>query len=83
LNRFVGPRTTHVAFLAAILTFGMVATCAVADDEARPTRHAASKIKPGETATTMTVSSQSQNGPGPMRYYGGPKSPMWRAPAPN
>jgi len=34
-------------------------------------------------AAAPSVSPEHQSGLGPMRYYGGPKSPIWRAPAAN
>ena len=36
----------------------------------------------GAIAAQTAVTSE-QARPGPMRYYGGPKSPMWRAPVEN
>lgn len=34
-------------------------------------------------AVSMLLVTQEPNRLGPMRYYGGPKSPMWRGPAAN
>jgi len=34
-------------------------------------------------AAAPVVASEQQAAPGSMRYYGGPKSPMWRGPAAN
>jgi hypothetical protein len=37
------------------------------------------RVEPVNNAQARLV----QAGPGPMRYYGGPKSPMWRGPVEN
>jgi len=83
LNRFIGTRTGYVTLLATILACGIAAECAAANDEARPARRVAPKSQSTETASVTPISAQQQSGLGAMLYYGGPKSPMWRAPSSN
>jgi hypothetical protein len=67
-------RTGGCALLATILIAGICGDALAKTDKVRP--HTRSP------ATEM-VSTQQQARLGPMRYYGGPKSPMWRGPAEN
>jgi hypothetical protein len=80
MNRFTETRSARLTLLAVLLTGGMIAECAAADEDTRPARHVAPKTRDARAQATP-ASGQPQNRLGPMRYYGGPKSPMWRAPA--
>ena len=66
-------RTASCALLAAILIAGICGD-ARATDKVRPQTR---------SPATEMGSTQQQARLGPMRYYGGPKSPMWRGPAEN
>ena len=68
--------------VAAILTAGIGGE-ALAKSGKRHVRHIA-KHRCGDASITPHESMLQQRGLlGPMRYYGGPKSPMWRAPIEN
>jgi hypothetical protein len=62
------------ALLATILIAGICGDARAKTDKVRPQTRG--------PATEM-VSTQQQARLGPMRYYGGPKSPMWRGPTEN
>jgi hypothetical protein len=74
-------RTGAVALLATVLICGVCREVAaqVVEHSANQSRASASRGQ-GPLATPVT-SSEHQAKLGPMRYYGGPKSPMWRGPA--
>jgi hypothetical protein len=74
---FVTSRTARIgcfALLAAILTAGIWGDAVAKAGMGR--LHARSPA-------AEELSTQQQARLGPMRYYGGPKSPMWRGPAKN
>ena len=75
-----GMRTGAIVLLATVLFCGVCRQGA-----AQAVERASSQSR--ETATrasaTSAVLSDQQARLGAMRYYGGPKSPMWRAPASN
>jgi hypothetical protein len=75
-----GLRIGAVALLATILIYGSCresAAQAVERSSSQPRKTIARSQEPSEAP------SERQSGVGSMRYYGGPKSPMWRAPATN
>jgi hypothetical protein len=74
--RFKAARAGYAFLLAIVGTLGMAVEAVGADVEARSVRHQTSRKPPESNA--MPASTQQPNGLGPMRYYGGPKSPMWR-----
>jgi len=76
MDRFSESRSGRMTLLATMLTCGMIAECAAADVEARSGGHQASSKQP---ASNAVPASARPSGLGPMRYYGGPKAPMWRA----
>ena len=55
---------------------------AVSPVQARHANHPSRHVHRTKAAPTQFVDASSSN-LGPMRYYGGPKSPMWRGPAAN
>jgi hypothetical protein len=74
-------RTGAVALLATVLICGVCREGAaqVVEHNSNQPRESASRGH-GPSATPV-ASSEHQAKLGPMRYYGGPKSPMWRGPA--
>jgi hypothetical protein len=68
-----------VALLAAALTV-VVAPTEAAAKRWRHVVHHHHVCRPVQFARTVPPQTAR---PGPMRYYGGPKSPMWRAPVEN
>lgn len=75
-----GLRIGAVALLASIAIFGSCresAAQAVERSSSQPRKTIARSQGPSEAP------SERQSGVGSMRYYGGPKSPMWRAPVTN
>jgi hypothetical protein len=76
-------RIGAVALLAAVLAFGICceSVAGAGEHNSSPSRQAAARSQRLEA--TPSASSQHQAELGSMRYYGGPKSPAWRAPAVN
>lgn len=74
-------RIGFITLVATILTVGIsVGICGDAVAKHGKGRlHARSSI----AESHAQLVSQQPARPGPMRYYGGPKSPMWRGPAEN
>lgn len=80
--------TARSVRLGAIALLAMALACGISSKSAAEAgehnsdqpRQAAARGK--QLAVTPSASSEHQAGPG-MRYYGGPKSPMWRARAAN
>jgi hypothetical protein len=80
----------HVAVkklrIGAVVLLAAVVACGVCCESAAQTvEHSASQprvTRTRESSTTPVVAS-GQTSLGAMRYYGGPKSPMWRGPASN
>jgi hypothetical protein len=62
-------RTTRIGFVTLVATILTVGICAEA---------VAKTGRDGESAKRLQLASQQPAQLGPMRYYGGPKSPMWR-----
>ena len=77
--RFRSRRRAAIRLLVHLSV--LVVVSAGGDAMAKPgkrhlhSRHAAATVHRTAALTTHDL--------GPMRYYGGPKSPMWRAPAGN
>jgi hypothetical protein len=67
-------RVGYCALLATILIAGVCGDALAKTDKVRPQTR---------SPATEMVSTQQEARLGPMRYYGGPKSPMWRGPAEN
>jgi len=61
----------------AVLTSAMLATATPGEASAKHVRHIAHQHAHKQVQTGQTESAQPSN-LGVMRYYGGPKSPMWR-----
>jgi len=76
MSCFKAARAGYAILFASVVTLGMVVEAVAADVEARSVRHQTSRKQPELNA--MPASTQQPNALGPMRYYGGPKSPMWR-----
>jgi len=76
-------RIGAVALLAAVLAFGICceSVAGAGERSSSPSGQAAARSQRLEA--TPSASSQHQAELGSMRYYGGPKSPAWRAPAVN
>jgi hypothetical protein len=79
---------TRVLRVGAIVLLAVAFVSGVCGESAAQTVERSSS-QPRETASrsrgsaNAMASSAQQAGPGPMRYYGGPKSPMWRGPSAN
>ena len=71
---FKTVRVGYCALLATILIAGVCGDAIAKTDKVRPQTR---------SPATEMASTQKQARLGPMRYYGGPKSPMWRGPAEN
>jgi hypothetical protein len=67
-------RLGYCVLLVTILIAGICGDALAKTDKVRPQNR---------SPATEMVSTQQQARLGPMRYYGGPKSPMWRGPAEN
>src|SRR5882757_3599115 len=73
-----GTRTGLFVLVATILTAGICGDAVAKTGKGRlRAHHPAAEVRGGELATGE------QTRLGPMRYYGGPKSPMWRGPTEN
>ena len=70
-------RIGFVTLVAVILTIGIVGDAVAKGHKGR--LHARSPI----SESRAELVSQQPARLGPMRYYGGPKSPMWRGPVEN
>jgi hypothetical protein len=69
--------------VATGLLVGLMLTAgAVSPVQARHANHSNRHVHRAKAAPTLFVDASPVNH-GPMRYYGGPKSPMWRGPAEN
>ncbi len=81
MSTIVGPDSKMGAItrIAIGLLVGLILTAAaVSPVQARHANHR--HVHHTKAAPTQFVDASSVN-LGPMRYYGGPKSPMWRGPA--
>jgi hypothetical protein len=73
-------RSVRLGFVTLIATMLTAGICGDALAKAHKGRlHARSSIY----ESRAQLVSQQPAQPGPMRYYGGPKSPMWRGPVEN
>jgi hypothetical protein len=72
-------RIGAIALLAAALICGACGESAAQTVERSSTELRATASR-GQGAAAPVVPSEQPAGLGPMRYYGGPKSPMWRGP---
>ncbi len=68
-------RSKRIVFLALIATVQIACIGGDAVAQTGKVRNLASNARAGEPVKSA--------GLGPMRYYGGPKSPMWRGPVQN
>jgi hypothetical protein len=75
----INARSVRIGFLT--LTAAMILAAGLADDAAAARHRVHTAHFRGLNARAQYVQSvpvQENAGPGAMRYYGGPKSPMWR-----
>jgi hypothetical protein len=70
-------RILFVTVVAAVLTAG------VCFDAVAKTHKGSLRARGVVSESHVQLASQQPTRLGPMRYYGGPKSPMWRGPAEN
>jgi hypothetical protein len=71
--------------IGSVVLLALAVTCAAgaAQTDDRSSGQLRQATTRGQASSTGPVASSGQQaGLGSMRYYGGPKSPMWRAPAP-
>jgi hypothetical protein len=80
-----GMRIGGMALLAAAFIGGACGESVAQAVERNSTqsRVRASHLQARAQAPAVAASSDQQAGLGQMRYYGGPKSPMWRGPSTN
>ncbi len=80
-------RSARIGFVTLVATILTAGVCSDAVAKARKGRlHALTLISESrerESAKRLELVSQQPARPGPMRYYGGPKSTMWRGPVEN
>jgi len=76
-------RLGAIALLAAGLACGICRKSAAEAGERNLDQPRQAAAPSQRLAAAPSVSPEHQAGLGPMRYYGGPKSPTWRAPAAN
>lgn len=78
-----GMRIGAVALLVTVLVCGVCreGTAQAVERGSNQSRETVARSQ--GTSEALAASSEHQAKLGPMRYYGGPKSPMWRAPAAN
>jgi hypothetical protein len=74
-------KTGAIALLATVLIRGVCREGAAQAVEHNPNQPRGSAIHSQGLSAGPVVSSEQHAKLGPMRYYGGPKSPMWRGPA--
>jgi hypothetical protein len=70
-------RILFVTVVAAVLTAG------ICFDAVAKTHKGGLHARGVASESQVQLASQQPTRLGPMRYYGGPKSPMWRGPAEN
>ena len=78
-----GVRIGAIALLAMALVCGICRESAAEAGERNSDQPRQAAARSQRLAAAPSVSPEHQSGLGPMRYYGGPKSPIWRAPAAN
>lgn len=76
-----GVRIGGIALLAAVFICGASAESAA--QAAGPGSGSPAEVTSRGKGPTATPAVSSEPQPRPMRYYGGPKSSMWRGPASN
>ena len=76
-------RLGAIALLAAVVGCGICRESAAEAGERNSNQPRQAAAPSQHLAAAPSVSPEHQPGLGPMRYYGGPKSPIWRAPAEN
>jgi hypothetical protein len=76
-------RLGAIALLAAVLVCGICCEGAAEAGERDSDQPRQAAARSQRLAAAPSVSPEHQSGLGPMRYYGGPKSPIWRAPVAN
>jgi hypothetical protein len=74
-------KTTRFGFLALVAIVQSVAICG--DAVAKPDRSHLHLHRLALKAHAEAIATGEQARPGSLRYYGGPKSPMWRSSAEN
>ena len=74
-------RIGTVALLAATLVCGICRESAAEAGERNSNQPSETAVRHHAPAAGTAASSEQHARLGPMRYYGGPKSPMWRGPA--
>jgi hypothetical protein len=77
-------RIGFVIMVATALTAGICGDAAAKAGKGRS--HSRGFIYEGrdsKSAKRLQLASRPSGRPGPMRYYGGPKAPMWRGPVEN
>jgi hypothetical protein len=72
---YTSARSVRIGFVTLVAAILTVAICG--DAAAKAHRHAHRAVLESHAQLVSPQPTQ----PGPMRYYGGPKSPMWRGPA--
>jgi hypothetical protein len=79
----INARSVRIGFLT--VAAAMILTAGLADDAAARHRvHTAHfRALKARAQYVQSVPVQGNTGPTAMRYYGGPKSPMWRGPVEN
>jgi hypothetical protein len=78
-----GMRIGAIAMFAVILICGICRQSAAEAGERNSNQPSETVARNQAPATGPAASSEQQAKLGAMRYYGGPKSPMWRGPAAN
>ena len=79
----IGMRIGAIAMFAIVLVCGICRESAAEAGERNADQPRQAAARSQRLAAAPSVSPEHQSGLGPMRYYGGPKSPIWRAPAAN
>jgi hypothetical protein len=77
MNGVKSARIGAIALLAVALTCGICRECAAEAGERSPNPPRQTAARSQKPITPQAASEQAPLGS--MRYYGGPKSPMWRA----
>jgi hypothetical protein len=78
-----GMRIGAIAMFAVILVCGICRESAAEAGERNSNQPSETAARHHAPAAGTAASSEQQARLAPMRYYGGPKSPMWRGPAAN
>jgi hypothetical protein len=78
-----GMRTGAIALLATVLICGVCREGAAQAVEHNSNQSRETATRSQGPSAAPVASSEQQAKLGSLRYYGGPKSPMWRGPAAN